>query len=247
VTKAAANKPHKPHLIVRAWRMLFRLAAEAPDRGVMWLVWCQPPAAFQPFNDTAPNRYPKIFSFVRQEIAATRAPAILSFGCSTGEEVFSLRRYFPCAAIKGVDVNPGNIATARRRLRERPDKKLCFEVAGSTANEPAAKYDAIFCMAVLRHGSLGRPGVERCDRLIRFADFAAAIADFSRCLKPGGLLIVRHSNFRLCDTPTAADFETLLRSPLPSKNKSPLFGPDNRLMPFADYPDTVFRKRLMQA
>ena len=49
----------------------------------------------------------------------------------------------------------------------------------------------------------GLPGVTRCDHLIRFEDFARAVADFERCLKPGGLLIIRHSNFRLRDAPMA--------------------------------------------
>jgi len=97
-------------------------------------------------------------------------------------------------------------------------------------------------MAVLRHGSLGPEGVSHCDHLIKFETFAAAIADFHRCLKPGGLLIVRHSNFRVCDTPHGMAFETILRVPHSGAAKTPIFGPDNVLIPDADYPDTVFRK-----
>jgi len=97
---------------------------------------------------------------------------------------------------------------------------------------------------VLRHGSLGEPSVERCDHLLRFEDVARALGDFHRCLKPGGLLILRHSNFRLRDTPAGAGFETLLSVPLRGEKKTPVFGPDNRLMPGVEEPDTVFRKRL---
>ena len=98
-------------------------------------------------------------------------------------------------------------------------------------------------MAVLRHGDLALPGVTRCDHLIRFADFSAALADFERCLKPGGLLVIRHSNFRLCDTAAAAAFETIhsVKNPDGSK-RTPLFDPDDRLLSGADYADTVFRK-----
>jgi hypothetical protein len=49
----------------------------------------------------------------------------------------------------------------------KPDAAMSFEFASSTEAEPAAVYDAIFAMAVLRHGSLGPPGVTRCDHLIR--------------------------------------------------------------------------------
>jgi 2-polyprenyl-3-methyl-5-hydroxy-6-metoxy-1,4-benzoquinol methylase len=233
----------RPPRAVRVARTLWRLLVDRSYRHMMSLFWWQPTGVIQPFNDTATDRYPRIFRFVRDVLGPQNELKILSFGCSTGEEVFSLRRYLPRATIKGVDINPGNIAIARQRLRENPDPLLSFEVARSTAAEPAAAYDVIFCMAVLRHGSLGRRGVTRCDHLIRFEDFATRVADFSRCLKPGGLLVIRHSNFRLCDARAGAAFETVLR--VPTNGRTPLFGPDNRLMAGADYPDTVFRKRII--
>ena len=38
-----------------------------------------------------------------------------------------------------------------------------------------------------------------------------------------------------------AAFETILR--VPTNDRTPLFGADNRLLSGAQYPDTVFRKR----
>lgn len=188
------------------------------------------------------DRYPVIFSFVQSTLGRDSAIKILSYGCSTGEEVFSLRNYFPHATIKGIDINAANIAVCRRRLSAAPGARITFERAASSAQESSAAYDAIFCMAVLRHGSLGLAGVTRCDPLLRFEDFARAVADFDRCLKPGGLLIIRHSHFRLCDAPVGARFETILRVPLGAQ-KPFLFGPDNRLLTDCEYPDTVFRKK----
>jgi SAM-dependent methyltransferase len=235
----------KSPLVLRAMRKLWRLAVDRSYRNMMWLLLRRPNCAYQPFNDTSAYRYPRIFRFVQSELGADSAVNILSFGCSTGEEVFSLRNYFPRAAIKGIDINPGNIAVCIRRLNHATDLAITFEAASSTIAEPAASYDAIFCMAVLRHGSLGLPGVTRCDHLIRFADFAQAIEDFKRCLKPGGLLIVRHSNFRICDTPASADFETILRIKQQDRpKKTPIFGPDNFLMSGVDYTEAVFRRKL---
>jgi SAM-dependent methyltransferase len=162
---------------------------------------------------------------------------LLSFGCSTGEEVFTLRRYLPNATIRGIDIDPASIATATRRLAE-SDPGISFDVAGSVAGEPDASYDAIFCMAVLRDDRVSAPGVTRCDPLILFEDFARTIADFARCVRPGGYLIVRHSNFRLRDTPSAPLFQPVLANP--GHSTTPLFGPDNRLLEGASYPDTVF-------
>jgi len=229
---------------VRILRKLWRLAVDRPYRNVMWLHLLRPKSAFQPFSTTRADRYPRIFDFVRTQLGAGSEAKILSYGCSTGEEVFSLRDYFPRAAIKGIDINPGNIAVCRRRLEQTSDASLSFETASSTSAEAAASYDAIFAMAVLRHGDLAAPGVTRCDHLIRFEDFAKTVSDFRRCIKPGGLLIIRYSNFRLCDTPVAVDFETLLSVKLPANaKKTPLFDLNNRLMEGVEYPDTVFRKR----
>ena len=99
--------------------------------------------------------------------------------------------------------------------------------------------DIIFCMAVLRHGGLGNPGVIRCDHLLRFADFENAVADFSRCLRTGGFLAMAHNNFRFSDTRTSADFETILAM----KSPEPRFGPDHlRLADAGDEVGFVFRK-----
>jgi SAM-dependent methyltransferase len=233
--------PRLPFL--RVIRMFWRLAADRLYRQCCGLLWRRPPGTFQPFNDTAPDRYPKIFRFVQETLGAQNELRILSFGCSTGEEVFTLRRYFPRAMIKGVYINAANIATANRALQRTADASISFAVAASTADEPAGAYDAIFAMAVLRHGSLGNDDVTRCDHFVRFADFAAAIADFCRCLRPGGLLVIRYSNFRLCDAPAGAAFETILRVEIPrTPRKTPIFGPDNRRIEGLDYPDAVFRK-----
>jgi hypothetical protein len=79
--------------------------------------------------------------------------------------------------------------------------------------------------------------------LIRFDEFARVVEDFRRCLKLGGLLVIRHSNFRLTDAPAAIAFETILRvENAKTAKKTPIFGPDNLLMSGVEYPDTVFRK-----
>jgi SAM-dependent methyltransferase len=197
--------------------------------------------AFQIDRTTMEDRYPEIFGQVRSALGADIEGRILSFGCATGEEVFTLRRYFPRAQIKGIDINPGNIAACRRRLAAEGDPGLSFGIGASMESEPGNAYDAIFCMAVLRHGDLARPGTRRCDHLVRFDDFARIVADFERCLKPGGLLAIRFSNFLVADTPSAEKLEVVLALPGPAG--TPVFGPDNRLIPGARNGEALFRKR----
>lgn len=204
----------------------------------------RPPGTFQPHNHTAPNRYPVIFRRAAEALRDCEQPRILSFGCSVGDELFSLRAYFPDAFIRGIDINRWNIVLCRIRLARARDRRIVVAVGSSTTREPAESYDAIFCMAVLRHGALGAPGVERSDPLLSFDDFARQTSDFARCLRPGGLLVLRNSNFRFSDTPAAADFELLARVPQPENApRTPVFGPDNRLLPGVIDDEAIFRKR----
>ena len=224
-------------------RLLYRCLRGGEGRNIALLRLSNPPNLFQPHSDTASNRYPRVFKFVREEVGDGPDRRILSFGCSTGEEVFSLRTYFPQASITGLDINPRNIAVCGTRLAASGDPRISFAVAGSTAAEAAESYDLICAMAVFRHGDLGsRP--PRCDHLIRFADFERTVTDLARCLRPGGMLAIRNANFRFSDTGIAAAFEPVLRlrnnQPI---SRTPLYGPDNCLLDDPVYPEIVFRKR----
>lgn len=70
---------------------------------------------------TKPNRYPFIFAFIAQRLSGVATPRVLSYGCSMGDEVFSLLSYLPRAEVVGIDINPRNIAVARRRARGAPE------------------------------------------------------------------------------------------------------------------------------
>ncbi|MES2441755.1 MAG: nucleotidyltransferase family protein [Pseudomonadota bacterium] len=173
---------------------------------------------------TRTDRYPLAFAFARDRLGDSEAPRILSFGCSTGEEVATLRHYFPAATIKGIDVDSRRIAAARANFA---DSRIAFEATGTAQREPDGFYDAIFCMAVFRDPALDLPETRRADGAITFAAFDREIAELARCLKPGGLLFVEHANFRVADTAAAGHFETVLHSDPPRSGLSPgLYGPD---------------------
>lgn len=70
------------------------------------------------------------------------------------------------------------------------------------------------------------------------------MTNLCRCLKPGGYLVIRHSNFRLADAAVASEFEVVFSVlPNPAVEKTPLYGPADFLLAQAVYNDTVFRKR----
>jgi 2-polyprenyl-3-methyl-5-hydroxy-6-metoxy-1,4-benzoquinol methylase len=201
------------------------------------------PGRFQPYNHTLPNRYPWLFRYARACLGDTQDLRILSFGCSRGEEVFTLRHYFPAAAIKGIDIDPRNIVHCLARARREKCAEVAFAAAATTEAEQAESYDAIFCLAVLCHGDLATSGAQRCDPLLRFEDFERMVVDFARCLKPGGLLLLHTTSFRFCDTSASKDFDSVLEADPAQLAPDAVFDRDNRLMEGVRYRDVAFRKR----
>ncbi|HYM26055.1 MAG TPA: class I SAM-dependent methyltransferase [Vicinamibacterales bacterium] len=231
----------KGSLPYRLLRAVYRCIVDGDLRARKLLQMTRPTNYFQPYTTTTADRYPLVFQFARDQLGDHRSMRILSVGCSTGDEVFSLRRYFPTAAIHGIDINSRNISICRNRVERSGDAGMTFEVADSTRREGSESCAAIFCMAVLRHGDLEAVESPRCDHLIRFADFDRMVCDFARCLKPGGLLFIWQSNFRFCDSNVSPLFDVALRM---ERVHARLYDRNNTLMKGTDDTAIGFRKRI---
>jgi SAM-dependent methyltransferase len=201
------------------------------------------PGRFQAYDHTLPDRYPWLFEFARSRVADGAATRLLSFGCSRGDEVFSLRKYFPAAAIKGIDIDPQNIARCMARLPSSESPAISFAAAATTKDEMSASYDAVFCLAVLCLGDLTNSGVQCCNPHLYFEDFDRMVADFARCLRPGGILVLHTTNFRFCDSSVAAEFDVVLEADPAQLAPDVLFDRDNKLMKGVRYHPVAFRKR----
>lgn len=237
----------RPHLRqvpgARVFARTLRTIASPGFRSELRLQRDRPDNLFQPFRHTAANRYPGIFRFVQLQLAEVKRPRILSFGCSTGQEVFTLREYFPDAMLTGIDINPRNIRVCQRRGRKASDLYMRFRHAANTDQEEPESYDAIFCMAVFRHGGLSDGEASTCEHLIRFSDFERTLSGIDRCLKPGGYICVIHSNFRFCDTNLANRYAEVLHLQREQQLCGvPLYGRDNRRMAEVVYNAVVFQK-----
>ena len=201
-----------------------------------------PHQLLQPANETLPNRYPEIFALVCRELAKIEEPRILSYGCSTGEEVISLRRLLPTAQITGADINPDNISLCRARFRSATDPRISFVCCGDPHELPSGNYDAILCLAVLRHAELERLRPESCARVLPFARVEKVVEGLTARLLPGGLLAITNCHFRFVDMDAAGSFETALALPEAIRNNEPLYGPDDCLLTDATCGEVVFRK-----
>jgi Fe2+ transport system protein FeoA len=234
----------KRPLVMRAMGVVRRFVDDRDYRNAMLVRFERPRGLFQPDNHTLPDRYPELFDIARREIGDGPDRRLLSFGCSTGEEVFALRSRFPTARIDGLDINRRNIAIARAQLAAAPDDGIVFRAAGSAADLPPSSYDVIFCMAVFRHGALSDGVFPRCDHRIRFVDFDRAASDLAARLRPGGLMFIEWSNFRFCDTRAFAQFEPVHAAPQADK-PDPIYDRSDCLMVGLAYRDVAFRRRLI--
>ena len=229
----------------RLLRAAYRFVTDGDYRSVWTLRLLKPKNLFQANNKTWADRYPVVFRQVREKLGDGSDLRLLSFGCATGEEVFTLRQYFPNAWIKGIDINSYNISVCRKRLAATPDPKISFEIADSVQRELADEYDGIFCMAVFRRGDLIDSRFTRCDSLICFQDFCRTVDEIARRLKPGGFLSMIHANFRFRDTPTADDFELAFRMELPVKGEyvTPIFDKENKRTDEFNCDEVIFRRK----
>lgn len=205
----------------------------------------RPRNLFQPHGTTSIDRYPEAFTVVRDELGSTEG-RLLSFGCSTGEELITLRRYFPAAALHGIDANPLAVRAARSLIRSSGlPGPITVSRGGDAGEEPPGSYDAVFAMAVFRHGSLGS-APPTCSSFVRFADFERTIDQLVACLLPGGLFVIRHANFQFTDCASASGFDRVAPGAETTwvHSNTPVYDRNDRLVPDAARDDGVYRKRL---
>lgn len=195
-------------------------------------------------NYTKMDRYPEIFSLVREHFESLdRADSpdlkILSFGCSTGEEALTLRDYFPKAQILGVDISEWNLKQAREKNTR--DENLRFLFSDADTLKENGPFDAIFCMAVLlRIAHRMEPAPSSSD-VYPIDKFTEQIELLDGHLRTQGTLVVYHTNYHLRDTPIF-DRYRVLPYDFTEKDLVPKYDTNNRLLPDSDTQDRVFIK-----
>lgn len=201
----------------------------------------------QPYPTTFEDRYPEVFTALSALLWDVPEPAILSFGCSDGSEVRSLRRWFPRARIIGLDPNPQMLREARAHLALNPDRGISYIEANSTDALGDMQFDAILAMAVFRHGRLETEAPDRCDDVLPFVQFDKEVTAMHRHLRPGGWLSVWNGHFRFRDTTVAPHYQARTLTFTREVPLTLLYGRDNRRIDDEPYAEVLFRKREVSA
>ena len=155
---------------------------------------------------TGINRYPTIFSEASRQLRKLPRPRLLSFGCSTGEELLSLRLHFHNALIYGFEINTASLAIARSKPLDQATKVLRSSPRAMMRHAP---YDAVFCMAVLQrtpHLIISNQ-INDVSRIYPFAKFDHQLALLDQLLSPGGLFVIEHTFYDLLDTQIAPHYQ----------------------------------------
>jgi len=163
----------------------------------------QDPRLYQPGGRTQLNRYPHLFGALRDALADLSSPEILSYGCSTGEEILSLQSLIPGARLAGIDINARRIRVARRKIA---DASVRLWTAGSIGETEAGRFDAITCLSVLHRPETIHDWPADPTPYMTFATFETAVLDLDAHLKPGGFLLLDHLSFCFADTCVASNY-----------------------------------------
>jgi SAM-dependent methyltransferase len=174
----------------------------------------------QHLTNTAPNRYPEVFRTLRARVEQVRGAdlgqgdlRILSFGCSVGFEMKTLRAYFPDASIFGCDTSSEALHRARRNLRE--DAGVVF-YSTPQAIDAFGPFDIILAMSVLCQFPASTR-LEDLTPLFPFRTFEMLTASLTRNLRPGGLFCLVNANYLFSALDAARQFRPV-RSPLIHSN-----------------------------
>lgn len=210
-----------------------RLLPTAEGRANLWTRIVHHREVHQTTSYTCEERYPALFDLAA--VLAPDAKRILSFGCSTGEELMALRRRFVGAEIIGAEINPRSRAIARRRLAADPRAVVLHPrfIRGS--------FDVVFALAVLQREphKIAEMEVEDLTPFYSHERFDAAVRELGGAVRIGGLLCVINAHYRIEDSSIARQFETIASSP---PIAGPVFGPNGRPIDRGTG-RTIFRKR----
>jgi chemotaxis methyl-accepting protein methylase len=170
----------------------------------------------QTTQSTDYDRYPHVFRGTKMIVerdfsALDRSLDILSFGCSSGEEIKSLKdKYIPNANYTGVDINEQTLIQARESLKNYDGVRF---VNSLHFNLEDNRYDVIFCLSVLcRHL------VQKNEPPLAFSLFDDTLISLDKRLNIGGYLVIYNSNYCVLDSSIGGNYEPVYVATITESN-----------------------------
>ncbi len=161
---------------------------------------------------TFQNRYPHVFAEVHRlskALSNDRAPKILSFGSSTGEEALTLAsKYFRHSIIVGVDVDDPTLSAARETITSANvsvSDRVFFFNAEKMPLDSLGAYDIIFADSVLCRNPWAFH--LNATEWYPFSLFDETVILLDQVLREGGILVMINTNYRFQDTSVAHAYQ----------------------------------------
>ena len=151
------------------------------------------------------DRHPDIFEFCKQYFNSDTPIKILSFGCSTGEEIITLKKYFPNAIIYGCDINKKSLKFAQQK---NSDSNVYYFFSDDENIREYGPFDVIFSLSVLCKEPEARY-VDNISNYFAFKQFNNIVKLLHDNLNKRGLLVIRNSNYRVEDTAISTHYKII--------------------------------------
>lgn len=189
-------------------------------------------------NFTSENRYPDLFEMAKQHFSAFENPKLLSFGCSTGEEVATLASYLPQSTVIGVDINDWCVSEAKKK---NASSSTFFYHSLSEEFKETHDFDAIFCLAVFQNPENRHDKTRQISSYL-FQHFEKQLIELDQKLKINGLLFIDQTDFNFLETSLMKRYQI---APFPENKitrQRPLFNKNNQKIAEINASFRVFRK-----
>ena len=153
------------------------------------------------------DRYPHVFTgtklIIQKEFSdLIRNLEVLSFGCSTGEEIKTLYdKYISNANFTGVDIHEPSLNKAKELLKDYENTRF---INFNEFSSEFKRYDIIFCLSILCKHLFSKN-----EPPISFKLFDKTLVLLDEALNIGGYLVVYNSNYCILDSSIGNKYEPI--------------------------------------
>ena len=188
------------------FRKTIRILIDSEFRSIVLLKIFRKQSFHQTTTSTILDRYPEVFYSCCGYFENKAKLKILSFGCSTGEEVITLRKYFKEATIIGAEINKSCLKICLKRNLDDKIKFIHSTTKGIKENGP---YDAIFCMAVMQRTPhyIRDANIKYLKDRYPFYKFDEQLVILDQFLNKDGLFIVHYTQYQFDESTIACRYK----------------------------------------